>query len=239
MKGNAMRRAGLATTLLKRASLEGFIKHLDSLDAIKRVKPTEAYYRHQGVRPPSSDLEGYVGEQWHSIKDTLGKLKQVEPYNHRKHNPEMQALIDDDIKHGRFVRLETGTSREAANQILRRGPSNPVLGKATHLTGFDSIEGVDTPQFERFHKHRLDMEQSQPSWYRNLWYRKQDAGIFASHAGTDRTRDYAQRASRAGNPAAKLSFDIPASLAQAPKGKEQIVPRFNWEYTRNHKIEDI
>lgn len=190
-----------------------------------KAKPLyqNVFRRMGGVRPPFVDWNSVTPQERASwvkgIRETLKTpLPELAPRGSQAYRD-----IWTDIKNKNFKRLETGTNTSAAKNIQQHGPAASADVRENSLP---------EDYMDRF----SDFVRSAKANKRALHHRLR-SGIYTVPAGSSgSTGAYASRAATPEHGPAVLSFDLPASLARAEPGQEQIVNRLSWPYARNFHI---
>ena len=205
---------------------------------LRKAEPEKArsmirnLYYAEGVRPPALSVVDAAARE-RAIKNLRTFGKAAIPNTIVRGSPEWRAAMQD-IRHGRFTRLETGTSENAAAGIVRHGPAGIAdLPLAENMPG---VQGWS----DRIRRAVRTAEDMGADDVADALLRKLKQGLYAADAGTSRTAEYAHRAAGvvgAGKPV-KVSFDLPASMATPNKGLEFRVPNGLWrQWARNVSID--
>jgi len=205
---------------------------------LRKAEPEKArsmlrnLYYAEGVRPPAlSVVDAATRER--AIKNLRTLRKAAIPDTIVHGSPEWRAAMQD-IRHGRFTRLETGTSENAAAGIVRHGPAG--------ISDLPLVENMPTVGgwSDRIRRAVRAAEDTGSDDIADALLHKSKQGLYAADAGTSRTAEYAHRAAGvagAGKPV-KVSFDLPASMATPNKGLEFRVPNGMWrQWARNVSID--
>lgn len=209
--------------------------YLRTLPVIKQKPLLQKLKRLQGVAPGSFDIV----EDPSRLDDAIRSVRAPQKVPHVELAPygsDLYKAIWRDVRDGRMVKMETGTSLEAAKEILKNGPASYIAGAGGLAPYHDRVR-----EYRR--RNRIpndvpeDVYQAHAAVEEVVRNRLADAGMFAAREGTQRTYDYALRADE--NNPAKLRFSLPATLApniSEAVSLEQGVPWAAWRYARNKHI---
>lgn len=194
-------------------------------------------FRSHGVRPPDERSISRLNDS--DVVD--GWIRSARIYRDVDLPPSVARGSDlwraamKDIRDKNFQPMETGLGERHVEGILRYGPSTPGAGRISpnmrREPGWEDAF-YDTRDALPRRTHRAEIQHLDTA---------ADSGLFAAERGTQRTRDYAERASggvRGGDRPTRLSFDMPKALAQDSGEQEYRIPRemfVNW--ARNHKTD--
>lgn len=177
----------------------------------------------------------HVPEITPAVRESV--IKDLSGYNKLDHvvaAPRGSALWRQgmkDIKEGRMIEIETGTSMRNAKLIKKHGPSG-----LAHRPMSENMPAISDSYSDTMWKARRNKKLSRSD--KRRMDNRLGAGLFANDKGTKRTADYAARASVDGTAPVAMRFSLPASFVTPGQGLEYRVPNElfrNW--ARKIKIE--
>lgn len=207
-------------------------KFIHSLSGQRQYDALARLHRLAGVRPPSTHPDDLTPEKVTGILHWLRALDKVPDNSGVARGSPLWRRAMQDIKAGRVSTFESGLGERSGREILRRGPSSPA--------GLPLEENMPEVREAIYRQARNADRSTSGELEGRAVLVKRDSGLYANDVGTQRTWDYARRASGYGDgsPVA-MRFELPQSLAAQGSGTELRLPHdFFKRWARNPRLEN-